>query len=58
METVILYFITNGEKFYLDNNSYWTTDRSEAMHCWKNQIEYILKENPLSHLHRMKYEEV
>jgi hypothetical protein len=56
MNTVILYFITNGKKFYLDVNGYWTTDRNEAQHHWENQIEYIKRVNPLSHLHRMQYE--
>lgn len=56
MKTVILYYITNGTKFYLDMHGYWTTDRLEAQHHWESQIQYIRNENPLFSLHNLEYE--
>jgi len=57
MNTVILYFITNGKKFYLDATGYWTTNRQEAQCHYESQFQTILKDHPtFNHLHNCQYE--
>ena len=56
MNTVVIYFIQNTKKFYLDCNGYWTTNRQEAQQHWESQVPHILRDNPFNYLHNCQYE--